>query len=1131
MRRPAAPSLPSCLLFALRALAFPLLCGAPLAAQERDTGRLGFYRDPALSGETVVFAAEGDLWTVPVAGGVARRLTTHAEEETDPVVSPDGSTLAFTARYEGPAEVYTMPVEGGVPVRRTYEADASIATTWTPDGKLVYTTRAWSGLPKPMMIALDLRTGVSEPLPLFGASEGAFDASGRALYFARPAFHGNVTRRYTGGTARDVWRFASDDPEAVELTGSYEGESHSPMWWEGRVYFVSDRDGTMNVWSMAEDGSDARPHTRHSGWDVKQPALDGGRIVYHLAGDLWLYDIAADATRKIDIRLASDFDQLRERWVDEPLQYLTSAHLHPEGESVVLTARGRVFVAPAGSGRLARASRAAGVRYRDVVFMPDGDRLLGLSDATGELEFVTLPADGVGEPSALTDDGAVLRFAGIPSPDGRRIAYDDNDGRFWVFDTSTGEQRRISEDEEGVADFSWSPDGRWLAYAKRAPNTFIRIRLYDTGTGATTAVTSDRVNSFSIAWHPGGEFLYFLSDRNLETSVGSPWGPRQPEPYFERQMEIYELALRDGLRSPFRPNDELYEEDEPAEEDEPEEDSGSDEERETAGPAPVAIDLEGIERRVRRVPIDPGGYSSLAASAGALFFQSRQPGPDGDTHLMALEIESEDPEPVTVVEDVRSSELSANGRKLLVRVGDEFHVIDARPAKADLSDTGVDLSRWTFPIDVREDWRQIYIDAWRLERDYFYDPGMHGVDWEGIRDKYLPLVDRVTTRDELSDVIGRVVGELSALHTSVHGGDLREDENDVQVATLGARILRRPDLGGDLIDYVYRSEPDFPDEAGPLADPALGVEAGDVIVAVNGVPTLEAPHLGALLRNEIGEQVRLAIRNGDTGASRDVIVVPRGDDFDLRYRDWEYTRRMRVEEAGEGSLGYVHLRAMGPGDIDRWYRDFYPVFDRQGLIVDVRDNNGGNIDSFILEKLMRRAWMYWQSRAGRPTWNMQYAFRGHMVVLVDQNTASDGEAFAEGFRRLGLGEVIGTRTWGGEIWLSSANRLSDGGLARAPMMGVYGPEGEWLIEQVGVIPDVEVDNLPHATFEGGDAQLEAAIAHLLRKIEEDPRALPGPPPYPNRAFRYPVTEDPQEGDGSGGAHPDPFLQPPGIRRP
>jgi tricorn protease len=430
-------------------------------------------------------------------------------------------------------------------------------------------------------------------------------------------------------------------------------------------------------------------------------------------------------------------------------------------------------------------------------------------------------------------------------------------------------------------------------------------------------------------------------------------------------------------------------------------------------------------------------------------------------------------------------------------------VIDAKASKATLTDARVDLRGWTFPIDVRDDWRQIFVDAWRLERDYFYDPNMHGVDWDAQLAKYLPLVDRITTRDELSDLIGWFVGELSALHTSVRGGDLRAGDDNVRVAGLGARLTRDSDAGGYRIEYIYQSDPDYPDEMSPLADPTLGIRAGDVITAVNGAAVLDAPDIGALLRNQEGRQVLLTVRSGT--ASRDVIVVPTANEFGLRYADWEYTRRLAVDEKGEGKIGYVHLRNMGGDDITTWYRDFYPVFDRQGLIVDVRHNGGGNIDAFILEKLLRKAWMYWKGRVGEPSWNMHYAFRGHVVVLVDQRTSSDGEAFADGFRRLGLGVVIGMRTWGGEIWLSSSNTLTDRGLARAPMTGVYGPEGEWLIEQVGVIPDIEVDNLPHATFNGSDAQLDTAVDHLLKKIAEDPRSVPPPPAHPNRRFDYPVT--------------------------
>jgi tricorn protease len=389
------------------------------------------------------------------------------------------------------------------------------------------------------------------------------------------------------------------------------------------------------------------------------------------------------------------------------------------------------------------------------------------------------------------------------------------------------------------------------------------------------------------------------------------------------------------------------------------------------------------------------------------------------------------------------------------------------------------------------------------------------VDWEAVRDRYFPLVARVTTRDELSDVIGQAVGELSALHTSVRGGVLREGPEDVDVASLGARLRRSADRGGYIVERIYRHDPDYPAERSPLADPALGIDEGDVITAINGRNVLEVSALGALLRGQAGRQVLLTLVPEEGGESFRSVVVPVSSDDGLRYSDWEVTRREEVEQAGDARLGYVHVRAMTAGNITEWYRQFFPVFARDGLILDMRNNRGGNIDSFLLTSLVREAWMYWKGRVGAPTWNMQYAPRGHMVVLVDQYTASDGEAFAEGFRRLGLGPVIGTRTWGGEIWLSSANRLSDGGLARAPMTGVYGAERRWLIEQIGVIPDMVVDNLPHATFRGEDAQLDAAVGYLLDRIEQEPRPVPAPPPHPDLSFQYPRSTG-GNGNGSGG---------------
>lgn len=1053
----------------------------------------GFYRYPALYKDTLVFAAEGDLWTVSIKGGTGRRLTTHPGEETHPVISPDGKTLAFSATYEGPTELYIMPLSGGLPSRLTYESDASTAIGFTPNGKLIYSTRAFSTIPNPQLVTIELKTGKRALIPLSQASGGSYDASEQTLYFTRPGFHNNNTKRYKGGTARNIWKIKSEWPEARNLTEDFPGENFAPMWWDSRVYYVCDRDGDWNIWSMDEDGKDLKQHTHHSGWDVRTPYLYDGKIVYRIGADLRILDVRNKEDRLIPITLASDFDQIREKWVNDPMDYLTSAHIHPSGDSVVLTARGRVFVAPAGKGRLVRASSKEGVRYRDVVFMPSGKRLLALSDESGEIEFTFLPADGVGQENTLTENGKILRFQGHPSPDGKWLAFDDKNNDLWLLNTSSGKQHKISNTRNGIGDIVWSPDSKWLTYSEQAFNTFTQIHLYNLEKGEQIPLTTDRVNSMSPAWSPDGRFIYFLSDRNLRSVVGSPWGPRQPEPYFDKPVKLYVLSLRKGLRSPFKHADELFQADGP--------DKKSEEKKQTE--ALIKIDLNGIQGRIREIPASAGNYSGLSVNTKALFWVERGAGYGDPAKLVSLKIASEDIKIETVLEGIRRYELSADGKKILAQKGDSIYVFEAAPKKlSNLNKNKVNLSGWSFSIDVADDFRQLFIDAWRLERDYFYDPGMHGLDWDAVLDKYLPLVDRITSRRELNDLIGQLVGELSALHVSVRGGDLRQGQDQIRVATLGAKLERDKTAGGYRIDYIYKSDPDYPEELSPLADPDLNVREGDILLSINGRSTLSVRHPNALLRNKAGTQVLIEIKSAETGKISRAVVIPIGYEAGLRYSDWEYTRRLQVEEEGGGDIGYVHLRAMGGSNITEWYRNFYPVFKRKGLIVDVRHNRGGNIDSIILGKLLRKAWFFWKPRTGDPYWNMNYAFRGHMVVLCDENTASDGEAFAEGFRRLGLGKVIGTRTWGGEIWLSSNNRLTDRGLARAPQTGVYGPEREWLIEGHGVDPDIVVDNLPHATFKGKDAQLEAAIAFLKEEIRKHPVDVPEPPPYPDKSFDY-----------------------------
>lgn len=1104
------------------------------SAQVRADAPRGYYRFPAIHDDTIVFTAEGDLWRVGIKGGVAERITSHLGTEANTAISPDGKTLAFSAEYEGPVEVYTMPLAGGLPERRTFHGGVARAVGWTPDGRVIYATEAFSTLPNWQLVTIDLKTGERTVLPLAQASQGTLDADGKQLFFIRLARQSSSTKRYEGGTAENLWRFGLNDTEATPLMPDFKGSSRNPMWWRGRVYFATDRDGIMNLWSMKPDGSDLKQLTKHKEFDVKSPALHNGRIVYQHGADLRLFEISSGRDALLDIRLTSDFDQMRERWVKKPTDFLTSAHVSPNGDRLVLTARGKVFVAPVESGRFVELPSKSGVRHRNARFLPDGKSLVAMSDETGEWEFWKLPANGVGAGEALTTNGTVFRISSLPSPDGKHLAWTDKDRKLWLHELDTQKTTLIGTSmRSGFDDVVWSPDSQWLAYTDPASNRVSQIHLYRLSDGTNVTVTSDRVESYSPAWSPDGKWLYFLSDRVLRSLVSSPWGVRQPEPFFTETTKLYALALTNDLRWPFQPKDELQREkdddkkeekkdekkEEPATDKakadaEKQNETGKSDKGEKGKPEkngkekkpklePVNINLEGLAARLYEVPVPAGNYSGLEVTAKHLLFVARDVGFGAKSHLKQLEITNKDPKAKTLVEDVGSYEVADDGKKLLVRKGDAFYVIAADAGAPAKLDERVNLDGWLLSIIPREEWRQIYVESWRMLRDFFYDRGMHGVDWVAMRNKYQPLIERVSDRAELNDVIYDLAGELSALHIFVRYGDQREGLDQVRPASLGARLVRDEAAGGWRVERIYRADPDYPNQFAPLSQPGVEVVVGDVITSINGRSTLEVAHPELLLRNQADRQVLLEIKPGDGGTNRLAIVKPVSTDRErnLRYDEWELTRREQVEQLGGGQIGYVHLRAMGSGDIADWARGFFPVFNRQGLIIDVRHNSGGNIDAWILEKLLRKAWFYWQPRVGEPYWNMHYAFRGHVTVLCNEKTASDGEAFSEGFKRLGLGKVIGTRTWGGEVWLSAQRWLVDSGMATAAETGVYGPEGEWLIEGHGVDPDIVVDNLPHATFNGQDAQLEAAVKHLQELIAKDPRPVPPTPKYPDKSFK------------------------------
>ena len=525
-----------------------LIASCQLLAATSAAAAPAYFRHPTLHGDTVVFTSEGDLWRVSVDGGVATRLTTHAEQETHAAFSPSGDRVAFSASYEGPTEVYVMSVDGGRPERLTFDGEQAAVVGWTPGGQVVYATRHFSTLPNTQLVAVDPDSHAQTVYPLEQACEVSFRPDGKTLFFARTTPQRGAVKRYKGGTAQQLWRYTMQDDEAVRLTQpqDYAGASREPMWYDGRVYFLTDRDGTMDVWSMTEAGDDLRQHTHHDSFDIQSPSMHDGRIVYQLGADLYLLDVRNDATpRLLSIRLTSDFDQTRQRWVESPMDWLTRAELSPEGDQVVLTTRGHVFVQPTTPGRRVRITREDHVRHRAAFFSADGESVIALSDRSGEFEFWKYPANGSDGAEQLTHDADVLRWQGRPSPNGHYLAFTDKNFRLGVLNLQTGTSRLIFQSNvDDIGAVRWSPDSRWLAFVANAENSNNQIHIHHLADQTTFKVTSDRVNSYAPAWGANGEWLYFLSDRHLVSQVRSPWGRLQPEPYLAQPTKLYMLALQ-----------------------------------------------------------------------------------------------------------------------------------------------------------------------------------------------------------------------------------------------------------------------------------------------------------------------------------------------------------------------------------------------------------------------------------------------------------------------------------------------------------------------------------------------------------------------------------------------------------
>jgi tricorn protease len=1127
----------------LALLAWLACAAAPAWAGE------GFYRFPALRGQTLVFTAEGDLWRVGAAGGRAERITTHPDLESRAALSPDGRLVAFSGTYERAGEAYLMPLEGGLPQRLTWDGQNPRVWGFTPAGEVLVTAPSTRGQPVTQLFAIDPKSLGRRTLPVGQASDGALSPDGQTLFFTRSGLASDNVRAYRGGALAQLWRISlANLAEAVPLLPP-EGNAQRPMPYTTplglRVAFLSDRDGQFNLWSVAADGSDLRQHTRHRGWDIRHASIDGSRVVYALGADLRLVDLASGQDEKLAITLGGDADAQRQRWVPRAQANFESATPSPDGARVALSLRGRLVTQGTGPLRRAELPVPSDARCREAVFSHDSRHVYALCDIAvpggpqpAEQEIWRFAADGSGSPLQITRDGSLRRMAILPSPDGQWLAHTDLSGRILLTAISAqgGGASRVVDvpDRRGRPPaMAWSPDGRALAFLRAAGSEGTRgqLLLHEVAAAKNHVLSSERYGSDSPAFTPDGRWLYFLSDRQFTPLTPSPWGDRAMGVAFDRRTKVYALALQPGLRWPFQPRDELQ----PAAD-------GADAgdvpaapvtttatasagaasatasvtttpaaPRPASPPRPLpAIDYAGLASRLFEVPMAAGNYRKLRSDGRRLYLLEADSTPERRTGLRTQAIEPPLP-PATPPElfaaDVNDFELTPGGRRLmLVRraaTGPQPGDIQLFDAAAKAPDAAPQLARaqvrWAdTPIATQPaaEWRQMFDDAWRLHRDHFWDPAMQGADWPAVRRKYAALLPRVGDRWELSELLAQMVAEVATLHSQIATPDPRRGADDIPPAGLGARLAKAE--GGFRIEHIYRSDPELPAERAPLA--IAGAQAGDLITHVNGQPLTRTADLGELLRGQAERQVLLGLKAA-SGAERRVVVLPVSGqrESQLRMGDWEQGRAERAAARSEGRVGYLRLRAMVPEDLTTFVREFYAQLDRGALVIDVRGNGGGNIDSWIIEKLMRRAWAFWQPRqpeGGEPYANMQGAFRGPVAVLVDEQTYSDGETFAEGVKRLGLGTLVGKRTAGAGVWLSDRNNLADGGRMRAAESGQFALDGSWLIEGRGVQPDVEVDNPPRASFDGGDAQLDTAVELLKRQLAGQPPPKPVAPPRP-----------------------------------
>ena len=1083
----------------LRCLAFALvLCGTAQAQTK-------LLRFPDIHGDKVVFTYGGDLWTASANGGTALRLTAHPGLELFAKFSPDGQWIAFTGQYDGDEQVYVMPASGGVPRQLTFDPAAGPlpprggydhqVVGWTPDGSSVVfraATDADGVLSRTALYTVSLKGGLPTKLPMPTAGPGSFSPDGKRIAYS-PMFRDfRHWKRYQGGWAQHLYVFDLTTHQQKKITASQRTE-RDPMWIGDKVYFASDRDGTLNLYSVDPATEAVKQLTFQKTWDVRWPSSDHqSRIVYELNGELRVFSVQDGSDRGLSIAVPTDGGASRPARISVE-RNIEGFSLSPKGERALFVARGDVFTVPIEKGPVRNLTNSPGAHDRHASWSPDGKKVAFISDMSGEDQVYLVNQDGKGRPEALTSDLAVQLNELVWAPDGKHIAFRDKDSLVYMVSVADHKLVKVAKDEFGRgSDLAWSPDGQFLALSLSNLNGLRSLYVWGLADRQLHRLTSDLFSVAGPAWDPEGRYLYALSRRDYAPQVSN----LEFDFAGNRNMDVIAYALRRDVPHPF-----------PPESDEvgvaPEKKEDGEKKAEAAKAVAVHIDWDGFEQRGTRVPIPADNLGSLDAIRGYLLYTKSSPFVYGEANghrnagggLWIFDLKKR--QESELLAEVQGWSLSQDGNKILARVGHgptaSYQQIDAKPKATEKKTVSTkDLYVDRIPA---EEWREIYDETWRRFRDFFYVKNMHGYDWKALREQYRPWLQYVTHRSDLTYVLTELISELNIGHTYTEGGDYILPER-AKVGLPGARIELDPAAGRYRLAHIYRGQNEEPKYRSPLTEVGVDAREGDYILAIDGMELKADGNPYQMLRNRTFTVTLTLNSKPSFEGARQVAYRPIESDASLRYLDFVLRSKETVERLSDGKVGYLHIPDMGAPGLYEFIKWYYPQIRKEGLVVDVRANGGGNVSQMVLERLGKKLLGTRFGNDGEhPSTYPSSVFHGHMVALISETSASDGDIFPYYFRVAGLGPLIGKRTWGGVVG-GGYSPLIDGGSVFVPRSGTNSPTGEWIIEGEGVTPDIEVENDPMSMLAGHDLQLERGVQEVLKRIAERPMSLPKRPADP-----------------------------------